>query len=127
MGRATRAGDDDADAASSSVARVFCGTIGRTVCRGYVNLVGNPETLERFASLAHNLKVGVAAHHDRNQGFAQFSPFKAASSCGSRMTRVICLTCVPRCPCGSARRQIEFYQPHGKRELPLLAKFLHAP
>src|SRR5260370_16881594 len=118
MGRATRAGDDDADAASSSVARVFCGTIGRTVRRGYVNLVGNPETLERFASLAHNLKVGVAAHHDRNQGFAQFTPFKAASSCGPRMTRLLSSTCVPPCPSGTPPRQLPFHQPPVTRALP---------
>ena len=48
------------------------GPIRRAVRGGHVDFVLDAELLQRFARLAHDLEVRVAAHHNRNQWLAHF-------------------------------------------------------
>ena len=61
---ATGSCDDHANAAISRFAREFCGSLWRTVGRGDINFIADPETLKRLGGFAHDLKIGVASHHN---------------------------------------------------------------
>ena len=66
MRRSARARDDHANAALRSLASVVRRAIGRPMRGSYIHLIGNPELIKRLPSFAHDLQIGVAAHHDRN-------------------------------------------------------------
>src|SRR4029077_4099053 len=62
----TSSSDDDANAPVDGLAHEIGSAVRRTVRRGDVDFVSNAEFLQRLARLAHNLKVGITAHHDGN-------------------------------------------------------------
>src|SRR5258708_19306011 len=74
MRRASGASDDHLNPAPGGLAREIGRAIRRTMRRGNVDLVSDPKLLQCLPGLAHNLKVGIASHHDGNQGLAHQSP-----------------------------------------------------
>src|SRR5213596_1143865 len=64
------AGDDHANAPSSRIAGVIGRPVRRPMRRSYVDLIVNSKIVKRFPSLAHDLEIGITAHHNRNQWLA---------------------------------------------------------
>jgi hypothetical protein len=60
----TGSGNNHADAAARSSARIVRRAIRRPVRRGDVDFVTDPETLERFRGLAHDIEIGITTHHN---------------------------------------------------------------
>ena len=67
MRRPASPGNDHANPAPRSLPRKVGGTIRRPVRRSNVDLITDPKLLQSFPSLAHNLKVRITPHHNRNQ------------------------------------------------------------
>src|SRR5215472_2565766 len=44
--------------------------------RGHIHLIRNPELVERLAGLAHDLKIRITPHHNRNQCLAHCTPLE---------------------------------------------------
>src|SRR5438094_10197031 len=70
MRRTAGSSNDHANAASGSFARIFGSSFWRAMCRGYIDLIFNAKIFQRLSRLAHDLKIGIAPHHNRNQQFA---------------------------------------------------------
>src|SRR3984893_4009634 len=89
MGCTTSSGDDDANAPVDGLAREIGGAVRRTVRRGDVDFVSNAKFFQRLAGLAHNLKVGITAHHDGNQRFAHEYSFLETPLWGSDLSALV--------------------------------------
>jgi len=74
MSGSARAGDDDPNPASGSVAGKLRGTLRRAVSRSHVNLVRDAKFFQRFGAFLHDLEIGITSHHNRYQWLAHQSP-----------------------------------------------------
>src|ERR1700688_1073596 len=99
---ATRSGNNHADAAARGFARIVRSAIWRAMRRGHVDFVSDPETLERFRRLAHDVKIRIATHHNRNQWLAH-SSFVAPPSRRLFVNRTISLAPAQQYLCDSKR------------------------
>src|SRR5580698_5464791 len=67
--------DDHANPAPSSLPRKVGRPVRRSVRRSNINLITDPKLLQSFPGLAHNLKVRITPHHNRNQSLTHLSPY----------------------------------------------------
>ena len=65
--RAAGSRDNHANAAARGFTRKVRRAIRRAMRRSHIDLVSNPKILERLRRLAHDVEVGITAHHNRNQ------------------------------------------------------------
>ncbi len=75
MRSSPRAGDDDLQPAISGVLAIGDHLARHPVSRHDIDLVGNPELIERLSSPAHDGPIAVTAHDDAHEG----SEFRTAS------------------------------------------------
>src|SRR5436305_7252273 len=92
MRRATGGRDQDLDAALLRGLRPFQHLLGRSMCRKDADFMGNSEFRENVDRTLEGVQVGLASHHDSNQG-----PFRhaAAYQSGHQWSRYSAIVQVP--------------------------------